>query len=52
MYGRRMRRRDVLRQEELKLFIGECAQLRAEHIMNSDMVCVPTVDDRQYGLGG
>ena len=48
MYGRRMRHGHVLRQEELELFIGECAQLRAEHIMDSDMVCIPTVDECQY----
>lgn len=32
---------DVLRQEELELLIRKGAQLRAEHIVDSDMVCVP-----------
>lgn len=42
MRGRRVRDGDVLRQEELELLVREGAQLRAEHIVDSDMVCVPT----------
>lgn len=36
-----MRDGDVLRQEELELFIGERAQLRAEHVVDSDMISIP-----------
>lgn len=32
----------ILRQEELELLIGEGAQLRAQHIVDSDMVSVPS----------
>jgi len=31
---------DVLRQEELELLVRKLAQLRAEHIVDSDMVCI------------
>lgn len=34
---------DVLRQEELELLIGEEAQLRTEHIVDADMVCIAPV---------
>ena len=32
---------DVLREEELELLVGELAQLRTEHIVDSDVVCIP-----------
>jgi hypothetical protein len=31
---------DVLREEELELVVGELAQLRTEHIMDADVVCI------------
>ena len=34
-------RGDVLREEELELLVGELAQLRTEHIVDSDVVCIP-----------
>lgn len=31
---------DVLREEELELVVGELAQLRTEHIVDADVVCI------------
>lgn len=50
MRGRRVRNGDILREEELELLVGKSAQLRAEHIVDADMICIPTVGGRQYGL--
>lgn len=37
---------DVLRKEELELLIGKLAQLRTEHIVDSDVICIPAVGIR------
>jgi hypothetical protein len=34
---------DVLREEELELLVSELAQLRTEHIVDSDVVCIPAM---------
>ena len=47
MCGRRVRHGDVLREEELELLVRKGAQLRAEHIVDSDMVSVPPVGNCQ-----
>ena len=39
---------DVLRQEELELLVGELAQLGTEHIVDSDVVCIPAVCIRMH----
>ena len=36
-------RGDVLREEELELLVGELAQLRTEHIVYSNVICIPAV---------
>ena len=36
-------RGDVLREEELELLVGELAQFGTEHIVDSDVVCIPAV---------
>lgn len=33
---------DVLGQEELELLVGELAQLGTEHIVDADVVCIPS----------
>lgn len=38
---------DVLREEELELLVGELAQLRTEHIVDSDVICIPAVGIRK-----
>lgn len=57
-HGRRRRREggNILREEELELLVGKRAQLRAEHVVDPDMVSVPPagtvsgeVDDGRRG---
>jgi hypothetical protein len=31
---------NILREEELELVVGELAQLRTEHIVDADVVCI------------
>ena len=44
-------RGDVLREEELELLVGELAQLRTEHIVDSDVICIPAVEILDVSLG-
>ena len=48
-------RDDVLREKELKFFVCELAQLRTEHIVDSDVICIPSAMVRcqsEYQCGG